>query len=278
MLERFTYTNSLGEVLEFGKDCLFVNENDLRDFAWNITSKNDKISSFKKGIVQKTIPIILKCASEDEGLYLRNKLFEVFEKDVLTRKYGKIHIGDYYLRCYITGTKKTEYLVNKNYMVISATVRTDVPEWIKETTTAFNVSNNKKTRNIERHLDYPYDFPHDYKNSLASYQVTNSGLVASNFILTIFGYVQQPTLYINGHEYTVNVVVDDNEYLTIDSINKTIILTKANGEQVNCFNKRNKDSYIFEKIPVGTNVITSQSQRFRFNVTLLEERSEPKWI
>lgn len=274
MLEKFTYTNSLGETLEFGKDCLFVNENDLRDFAWSITSKNDKISSFKKGIVSKTIPIILKCDSEAEGLYLRNRLFEVFEKDVLTKKYGKIHIGDYYLRCYITGTKKTQYLVNMNYMVVSATVQTDVPEWIKETTTTFNVN----TKSTDEYLDYPYDFLHDYKNSLANYQIINSGLIASNFILTIFGYVQSPTLYIGEHEYTVNVTVDTGEHLTIDSINKTIILTKSDGEQVNCFNSRNKDSYIFEKIPVGTNTITSPNQQIQFNMTLLEERSEPKWI
>ena len=274
MLERFTYTNSLNETLEFGKDCLFVNENDLRDFAWSITSKNDKISSFKKGIVSKTIPIILKCDSEAEGLYLRNRLFEVFEKDVLTKKYGKIHVGDYYLRCYITGTKKTQYLVNMNYMVISATVQTDLPEWIKETTTIYNVN----TKSDEKYLDHPYDFSHDYKNTLANSRISNTGLTASNFILTIFGYVQNPTLYVGEHEYTVNVTVEADEHLTIDSINKTIILTTSNGEQVNCFNRRNKDSYIFEKIPVGTNTITSPNQQIYFNITLLEERSEPKWI
>lgn len=274
MLEKFIYRNSLNEALEFGTDCLFVNENDLRDFAWSVTSKNDKISSFKKGIVSKTIPIILKCESESEGLLLRNRLFEVFEKDVLTKKYGKIHIGDYYLRCYITGTKKTEYLVNKNYMVVSATVQTDVPEWIKETTVFFDIN----TKSTSEFLDYPYDFLHDFKNELENGQVTNDGLIGSNFILTIFGEVQNPTLYIGQHEYTVNVAVGENEYLTIDSINKTIILTKENGEEVNCFKDRNKDSYIFEKIPVGNNVVTSPDEYIRFSITLLEERSEPKWI
>ena len=105
MLEKFQYTNSVNETLEFGKGCLFVNKNDLRDFAWKITSKNDRISGFKKGIVKKTVPVILKCSSESEGIELRNKMFEVFEKDVLANKHGKIQIGDYYLRCFITGSK-----------------------------------------------------------------------------------------------------------------------------------------------------------------------------
>ena len=107
----------------------------------------------------------------------------------------------------------------------------------------------------------------------------------SNFIITIFGNVQSPTLYIGDHEYTVNVnvdtgehlTIDSGEHLTIDSIEKTITLVKSNGEQVNCFNNRNKDSYVFKKIPVGTSQITSTGQIY-FSITLLEERSEPKWI
>lgn len=273
MLERFTYINSFNETLEFGKDCLFVNENDLRDFAWDITSKNNKISSFKKGIVSKTIPVILKCTSEAEGVYLRNRLFEVFEKDVLAEKHGKIHIGDYYMQCYITGSKKTQYLINKNYMCISLTVQTDFPVWIKSTTTEHVLLHGDTGTS----LDFSFDYPHDYHNDLSNSRINNPDFVASNFVLQIFGQIQNPTLFINGHKYSVNVSVDTNEYLTIDSVNKTIILTKVNGKQVNCFNSRNRDSYIFEKIPSGINIITTPSAYLRFNLTLLEERSEPKW-
>lgn len=277
MLEKIKYVNSLNETLEFGKDGLFVNENDLRNFAWSVTSKNDRISGFKKGIVSKTIPIVLKCDSEADGTALRNKVFEVFEKDVLMKQYGRLYIGDYYLKCYVTGTKKTNYLTDTNYMVISATVQTDVPDWIKESTIVFSV-NVESDESDEKFLDFPFDFSFDFKNGLTQSQIVNSGLIASNFILTIFGYTQYPTLYIGDHEYGIDVIVEEGEHLTVDSINKTIILTKLNGERVNCFNKRNRDSYIFEKIPVGINTITSQSQQIQFNITLLEERSEPKWI
>ena len=69
--------------------------------------------------------------------------------------------------------------------------------------------------------------------------------------------------------------VETNEFLTIDSVLKTIVLTKRDGSTENCFNYRNKDSYIFEKIPSGTSNISSGN--FNFEITLLEERSEPKW-
>ena len=275
MLEKFTYTNNFNEVLEFGKDNLFVNENDLRDFAWEITSRNDKISGFKKGIVSKTIPVILKCDTEEDGILLRNRLFEVFEKDVLAGKHGKIQIGDYYMRCYITGSKKTQYLINDSYMLISLTVQTDLPAWIKETTLIYN----QDIEIIDTHLDYPYDFAYDFKNGITTTKINNNDFVDSNFVITIFGYVENPTLYIGGHRYTVNTTVDLGEYLTIDSVNKTIVLTKAtDGEQVNCFNERGKDSYIFKKIPVGESDITSPNPQISFSITLLEERSEPRWI
>ena len=105
----------------------------------------------------------------------------------------------------------------------------------------------------------------------------NEGFVSSNFIITIFGHVYNPTLYIGGHKYSVKVTVGENEYLTIDSMNKTIVLTKDNGEQINCFNDRDRDSYIFEKIPSGVSVVTSEHEVLQFNLTLLEERGEPKW-
>lgn len=274
MLEKFIYTNSFNEKLEFGTDCFFVNQNDLRDFAWEVTTKNDKISSFRKGIAEKTIPVILKCSSEEEGYAMRNRLFEVCEKDVLVKKHGKIQIGDYYLRCYITGSAKEQYLLHKGYMFWTLTVQTDLPEWVKETTWVYNVDSISE----DVHLDFEYDYPHDFKNELMNRRIHNTAIIDSNFIITIFGAVNNPSLYIGGHEYSVNVDVGEGEYLTIDSVNKTIVLSKANGEQVNCFNARNKDSYIFEKIPSGINVITSPNEKIFFNITLLEERSEPKWI
>ena len=273
MLEKIKYTNSFGETLDFGKDHLFVNENDLRDFTWGIITKNNKIAGFKKGIVDKTIPIILKCDSEAEGIELRNRLFEIFEKDIIAQKHGKIHIGDYYMQCYITGSQKTNYLFSKDYMTVKVSVQTDFPVWIKETTTMHRLSASA----LHDYLDYPYDYSYDFKNPTALDAINNADFVGSNFILTIFGGVQNPTLYVGNHKYAVNVLIPTDAYLIINSMNKTIVLTQPNGEKVNCFNNRDKQSYVFEKIPAGTSIIASPIDQLRFQLTLLEERSEPKW-
>lgn len=272
MIEVMKYQNHINEVVEIGKDKIFVNKNDLRDFAWGITKKNGRISSFDKGVVKKTIPLVIVCGDEEAGLEIRNRIFEVMEKDVLAKKHGRIIIGDYYLRCYVTESAKSEYFYSKGYMTLKLTVQTDFPEWVKESTTVFNTN----AKNASEFLDFLFDFPFDYTNELNSGNIVNTGFMPSEFRITVYGFINNPTLYINGHEYSVNVEVGTGEYLTIDSANKTIVLTKYNGEQVNCFNLRNRDSYIFEKIPEGDHVVTT-SESFSFDITLLEERGEPKW-
>lgn len=264
----------MNESLEFGKTKLFVNENDLRDFAWEITSKNGRISGFKKGIVSKTIPVILKCDSIEEGLALKNKLFEVLEKDVLAVKHGKIIIGDYYLKCFVTESSKKEYLINKSYMQVTLKVSTDFPYWIKETKTIFNYGSTEET-GVD--LDFNRDTPYDYTSNLIGKQLNNTNFVASNFRMNVYGSCVNPKINIDGHAYEVAATIGAKEYLTIDSTNKTILLRKADGTIENLFNKRKRDSYIFEKIPTGI-LNVSANGIFSFEVILLEERGEPKWI
>ena len=270
MLEKLQYINHMNEVLEFGAGKLFINENDLHDFAWEVTSQNNKISGFRKGIVTKTLPIIMKVDTEQEGVQLRNQLFETCEKDVLAVRHGKIVVGDYYLKCYITASSKSDYLISKGYMRINAKVTTDYPYWIKESTTRFNYGS---TGEVGQNLDYNRDFPYDYASNLTSTTLNNINFVKSNFRIVIYGDCVNPVITISGHDYAVNTSLANNEYLTIDSINKTIIKTLADGKTENCFNLRNKASYIFEKIPVG-NLHVSSSADF----VLLEERGEPKWV
>ncbi len=103
MLEQIIYKNHLNETVVFGSDGLYAFSNDLRDYTWGFEEKNNKISSFKRGVVGKSLPIIIVCNTEDEGISVRNRIFETMEKDVLAKKHGTIIIGDYYLKCYITG-------------------------------------------------------------------------------------------------------------------------------------------------------------------------------
>jgi hypothetical protein len=277
MLEKLRYKNHINETLDFGIDKLFVNENDLRDFAWSVTSKNDKISGFKKGIEKKSIPIIIKCDTAEKGLEMRNKIFEVTEKDVLANIPGKIVIGDYYLKCYVTGISKGDYLISKQYMTADIDIQTDTPSWIKEQTLTYKfINEDSGGGNI--FLDPPHDYPFDYSRDSTSKNILNDSFVPTNFEIIIYGAVTNPAIHIGGNTYAVNVEIDTNEYLTINSIEKTIYLTRRTGEKINCFNYRDRNNYVFEKIPTGSRAVTANVAGLKFDITLYEERSEPKWI
>lgn len=274
MLEQLKYINHVNEVFEFGKDGVFINTNDLHDYEWDVTTKNDRISSFDYTVTKKKLPIIIVCDTEAQGVAVKNRLLEVTEKDVLSMKPGKFVIGDYYLKCYVSESQKADYLTSKRYMTVTLTLISDQPYWVKETTAMFRTE--LSTTVGGQNLDYLFDFPFDYSSDEANGNLNNTAFVGTNFRMVIYGPATDPEITIGGHTYLVSCDIAEGEYLTIDSVQKTIFLTGITGEVTNKFNQRGRDSYIFEKIPAGSNSVF-WGGAFNFDVVLLEERSEPKW-
>lgn len=272
MFESLKYKNHINEVIDFGKDGIYVNIGELHDYQWKTTSKGNMISKLSRGVQTRKLPVVIMCSTEEEGIVARNKLFEVVEKDVLAMKHGQIIIGNYYFKCYVTKSAKKDYVNSKRHMELTLTLSSDYPYWVNESLSTFGVSEQ-----TGEGLDYPFDFVFDYFTDISSTTLNNTSFVATNFKLIIYGACTNPAINIAGHMYQVDCTVGEGEYLTIDSTTKKIFVTKNDGTTVNCFNNRNKRSYAFEKIPAGKNAVTWNGD-FGFDVILMEERSEPKWI
>lgn len=125
-------------------------------------------------------------------------------------------------------------------------------------------------------MDFNHDFPFDYASNLLGKSITNTGFVPSNFRITFYGAADSPSVTVRGHPYQVHATLLGNEYIAIDSVSKTILLIHIDGTVENIFNKRNKESYIFEKIPTGVSLVELAGCQ-KADITLLEERGEPKW-
>lgn len=275
MIEQLKYINYLNEVFEFGKDGIFVDTNELHDFEWNVTKRDNRIGSLNAKITKKKLPVKIICETEEKGIQARNRLFEVAEKDALAMQYGKIVVGNYYMRCFVTKSKKKDYLTTRRYMKAELTITTDYPYWIKETTSIFRKLG--EGGGGVKQLDFPYDHPFDYMGEAANENLINTALTDTNFKMIIYGVCIDPAIYIAGHCYQVNCTVGAGEYLTIDSVTKKIFITDIKGQVINKFNERSRESYIFQKIPPGNNNIAWEGS-FGVDVVLLEERSEPVWI
>lgn len=275
MLEKITYTNHINESLQFGQNGLFANYNDLRDYKWAYQSENDKISLFERGIRNKKLPIVIACESKEKGIEIKNRLMEYAEKDVLVKEPGTLTIGEYYMKCFIIGSSKTNYLLDKRYMEVTLEILTDQPVWIKETKSTFIPGVNLLNQE-GNNLDYPFDHPYDYATDILSRTLNNTGFIACDFRIIFYGECENPKCYIGNNLYEVFVSLEKGEYLTIDSKKKTIILTHKDGSITNCFKFRNKEHYIFEKIPAGECSVTWDGD-YGFDVVIIDERSEPKW-
>lgn len=276
MLEQLKYKNHLNEVFEFGKDGIFVNTNELHDYEWTVTNKNKRITAIDYAISKRKLPLVIICQTEEQGIAARNRLMEICEKDVLAMQHGKIIIGDYYFKCFVTKSQKKKYLISSRMMEVTLTLTSDFPYWVKETTNIFREL-GAETGGGGQNLDYPFDYAFDYFPDVGSKTLINQHFTDSNFRMVVYGPCSNPAVYVAGHLYRVSCDVAAGEYLTIDSVTKKIFLTANDGTITNKFNLRNKESYIFEKIQSGSSAVT-WSGDFGVDIVLLEERSEPKWI
>jgi len=266
--------NHRNQEIIFGEGEYFLNESELRDFKWRYSDTFNRIVNInRKGVVEKTIPIIVY---SNNGIEAKNRLFEIFERDVLAKKPGRFWVGEYYCEGYILESTKENYLINRNLLNLEVIFVTDKAYWVRQTVSTF--ARYSDVENQDYMLEYPYDYDYDYYDTgLASLTICNEHFDASEYILLINGQVNNPRIEISGHVYEVAHEVKSGEVLEINSKNRTITLIQADGGRVNLFNYRSTDYEIFQKIPPGISTV-SWTGEFEFELTLLEERSEPKWI
>lgn len=269
--ENIKYVNHLYETIQFGEETdIYINDHELRNYKWVYQADFGRVSSFRRELKEYNLTVFIFDKLRDIT-FQKNRVFEVFEKDVLANKQGKLWIDNYYLNCNIIATDNSQPINLNNFIQKDFTIIADNPVWVKETPHKFYIH-----QETEGDSSYPYDYPYGYSNNLNSQRILNDHFTQSNFKLIIYGAVTNPTVYINGYPYTVNTEVLEGEFLTISSLDKTVMKTKNNGELVNEFNKRSKDYSVFQKIKQGQNTV-SYDGSFDFEVILFDERSEPKW-
>lgn len=275
MLEEFIYEDHSGRRFSGREFGVYLNYNDLRDYSWSYDAINNRISRFHRGITNRKLPLTIMCNTVDEAIHVKHKLLEYAEADIAARLPGRVYIGEYYTLGYITSSVKTNYLIDRRYCTIELTLTSDNPHWYREERHVFAAGN--ESAGSASGADYPYDYPYDYAVLMNGRRIICDTPTDSAFRLTIYGTATDPTITINGHDYAVIGQVGEGETLTIDSLTKTITLTNRSGQTVNWFDKRDRTDYIFQPIPPGQHIV-SWIGDFGFDLTVIEKRSEPKWI
>lgn len=276
MLEEFVYVNHMGGV--FGSQDVFVKSCDLRDYSWNYDTLNSKISRFYRPITKRKITLAIVGTSEQWGsedvTFYKNELFAITEMDVEAKIPGYVWIGDFWTRGYIIASKKRNYLVNSRYCEIELTLVSDDPAWYRDYWYEFYQT---PRTDAGEGYDYPFEYPYGYSTKSKTTQYIDCDSISGNeFDMYIYGPVTNPSIKIGEHEYSINGTVGPDEMLKISSLDKKITLYTPIGEELNWFDRRSRDSYIFEKIPSGYHTV-SWDGSFGFELGVIEKRSEPEW-
>ena len=268
-IDELIYYNHFNEKISFSEQAVLQDLTFLFSHKWKSEKNNEQIINFTKDTGSFKIPIaILKLSKERY-----NNIINMVEKDIRNLKSGKLVYGDWYLPGYFSAVElKTIYNKGKK-LILELEYTPDNKYWIKNRKYIYK----KEDYADMEEDDYTYDFPYSYSSVLNMHEITNDSSIPCNHITRIYGPVINPCVIVGGYQFKINVELYSNEYLDIDTFDKTVIKTTAKGEKVNAYSLKDKDCYIYQKIDTGTNsvIITPDCN---VDITLIYERSEPEWM
>lgn len=278
------YLNSKEQKIELDKWPLVIQEPEqLLSHKWSYKAKstetnNGRIKKFYKNTAEKSATISVFAESKKEYAKLMEYFNEVCEVDVLENSAGRLYMNGFYMRCFIFVSEYSDYEEDFYTVEKKITLVSPHPFWIAENSYIFRSDVSLSATDGKRNLDHPYDFKYDFKSGMIEKAIHNTSIAPVDFEITIYGSCMNPYINIGGETYRVYASLDTGEYLKINSITKKIYKVKVNGEIVNQFNLRDREpDTFFRKIQPGINAVT-WSGAYGVDVTLFEERSEPKWI
>lgn len=246
----------------------------FHDWAWEVIAValqyGSRVSGFTRSPQEYEATLSLFGSEESKQKQLE-ALHDDFELDIRNLTPGRLYWNDYYIDCF---ARKSTTKPGENNVAVENTVSfyCPYPFWVKEESRSFHPSAGGSE---ETFLDYPYDYPYDYAPGSGSTMWRTDFPFKSDFRMVIYGPAVDPRITINGHVYQLIDTLEASEYVIIDSKKGTIEKTTAGGQKVNAFDLRNKEESVFEQIPAGTLSIV-WPETFGFDLTLYEERSEPR--
>lgn len=271
------YVASSGNVYDLKSDGIRTKTANYHKWNWGVNGTTLqfglRVANFKRSQATYTTRLIFDGTVNERKTLIEN-LHEDFELDVRNMQTGRIIWGDYYIDCYITSSS-TAPDRNEVWTDNDITIYCPYPFWVKEETRSFMP---QTAPGEQEFLDYEFDYEYDYffgSPGIAIWQHDFPFL--SEFQMTVFGPAVNPRVLINGYPYQFNDTLEAGEYVVIDSRSNKITKHLVNGNTVNIFDLRNKEQSIFEPIP-GGNLTLNWSGQFGFDLTLYEERSEPRWM
>lgn len=270
---KISYRNSRNQSVNLDQEPYFMAVSDFLDYEWEYSSNHGTVRKFYRSIKTRKLKIDVYGNDEASARENQRKLTEIFEYDVAKKKTGQLYVGDYWLSCYVIACTKTDWEDTTGMVSCEYTLVTENGMWQRETEYRFHGTSGGKASGF----DYPYDLPFDFVSVARANKIINDAVSESNIELRLYGPAYNPAIVIGSHMYGVRCTLEEGEIVKINTRDRKMLLIHRDGEEENIFAYRNREQYIYDPVPAGE-LLISTNGFFDHDVVLLTERSEPEWI
>lgn len=282
MIEVF-YECSDGTKINFTSDVISVdNPEALVGNAWEYSSIAgsgglSRIKRFFKDAQETELTLEILADDADQYNDIMEQMHRCFERDIRTMEPGRLWWGDFYKECYIVESKYDEFEELLEYVEKKITIVSVSPFWTKISTHHFYAREEQAGT-----LDYPFDYGsgsggYDFDAPGQAEYFRNDSIYDANFAIVFYGPASNPQVVIGGHSYTLYTTLTAGERAEINSRTKKITKYTVNGTEENVFHTRDKENYIFKKIPSGY-LSVNKADALALDIVIYDERGEPTWI
>ncbi|PLS23776.1 hypothetical protein BLI708_00395 [Bifidobacterium imperatoris] len=275
-MKTFTYTSSTGSTVNLYEPVgLLVGQiMELRTRQWDWTLGYRSLTANRPA---RTVKFTALCRSQS----MLEAAERLFDADV--RAYVEEQVKPGMLE--VDGWRQTALIVKAEPDYVSPQLtRVEFTAalfdgvWHKPVTRQFS-------RNTARYTSgkgYSYDYRYDYVPTRASAVLSNDSALPSRVKYIIYGAATSPAITIGGNKVIADVSIPSGGYLIIDGTGspRTAVLTAANGDQTNVFDKLRRDQanneYAFATLQPGVSQV-SWDESFSFDIEYWMERTGLPW-
>jgi hypothetical protein len=276
----FYYKNSQGVIINFNEEpFLGLKNNNLFDYSWTYITQGQavqKIVKFEKVMVEKSFPVVISGDTNEKYLANLDHFLQLIDVDIDRLQMGELHVGKYYLECYIFASGKNGHYLDTNKSKLTLSIVCERGNWQSSELFDYSHGGEHEQDITVSGIDYPYDYMYDFNEGFDKNMIVNESYMGTDFELTFFGPTLLPEVIIGGNVYRINKELYKDEKIVVNSKTKTVTLYKADGSAENAFAYRDRDNYIFQKIQAGGNMVHWEHDLV-WTIMLYYERSEPKW-
>lgn len=259
-------------------DKMRATDGNLHRYEWKKkireSDNGDILEGFTKG--SATYSVILTFRGElKERKRSLDKLRDDFEYDIVTKRPGTIFFGEYYIKGFVVESETKVSDIKNNWTQDKIQIYCPKGSWCKEATKTFY--KNNQTDIDQPFLDYSYDYAYDYCKPKGNEILENEHYVPAGWVMRFYGPCTNPSVRIGENVYGINnITLYEGEYVEADYQAGTVVHYTKYGQETNIYHKRSKITRFFTPIPPGKHFL-SKDGNFDFSITMLYERSEPKW-